>query len=602
MLHFSGHGSRQPAKPDATEELDGYDEIFLPADVAGWDKNIGSVENAIVDDEIGAFIRSYRRKGADVWVIFDSCHSGTITRGGRVGYDSVRMRKVSGTALGIPERQADSARMRGGSAADLFLAGHFSETEPGMLIVFSAAHASEEAPEMALPKGDPKQEQRGLLSHSIYTVLGRFPGVSYLQLAQLVTDRYASLPWFRNRPQFHGTDMDRIVFNGSEGRTRLFRTTMDENDHTRLTISAGTLRGFGANAGVAIHAKAVASDENLLGTGTVSTATATEAVANVEWKQGTKPKHRNIPVYARLVQPAYEARVLIARLDTVREEDNRRLREIIEGLAPNIPLAKFSDYDQDADYFAAFFAEKFWLLRPGQTLPCAARKITATERVECNKTRQPEPLPWSIAEEAEVLVSRAAKARALTKLQGATSLPRDLVVDVQVKRPGQDAPVPLSDHARPLRAGDELYYSVNNIRGKQPETWDISLFYVDSKFGIQALYRRGFSIRLEPGEKLERLLGTINAETLGTENLVVIAEPVRDGIEADYYFLVQDRYEQVAMKGTQRGRGPSSPLQALLEEIPADPAGARTRGLNAAAQSTGAQGQVKVFSWTVVEQ
>ena len=81
-------------------------------------------------------------------------------------------------------------------------------------------------------------------------------------------------------------------------------------------------------------------------------------------------------------------------------------------------------------------------------------------------------------------------------------------------------------------AGDQIYYSVRNIRNKRPTAWDISLFYVDSQFGIQALQERGHSARIQPGEKLDtQLLGTINAETLGAESLVVIAEPVRDGVE-----------------------------------------------------------------------
>ena len=104
LLYFSGHGSRQPVKAKSAEELDGYDEIFLPSDVRGWNKSIGAVENAILDDEIGDFLRSYRRKGTDVWLIFDSCHSGTMTRG--VGDDSVRTRRPNDGALRIPQVQA----------------------------------------------------------------------------------------------------------------------------------------------------------------------------------------------------------------------------------------------------------------------------------------------------------------------------------------------------------------------------------------------------------------------------------------------------------------------------------------------------------------
>ena len=386
LLHFAGHGARQPSKPGATEELDGFDEIFLAADVRGWSKEIGAVENAITDDEIGAFIRSYRRKGADVWLIFDSCHSGTMTRG--VGDDSVRTRKVPDTVLGVPQFPiSDLPKSTAGPQTPTFADGA-SDSERGMLIAFSAAHTSEEAPEMSLPKRGPQAEQRGLLSHSIYTVLSRFPAVSYRQLAQLVSDQYAAVPWLRSRPQFYGTDMDRVVFNGSGTRVSLFRANVDKDDNSRLMVSAGALRGLDTDAGIAIHADASGTEENLLGVGTVVTATATEAVVKVHWHQGVEvPASHHIPVYVRLVQPAYEARVLIARLDTVRDEDNQRLQEIIAAMEPQVPLVNFSGYDAGADYFAAFFGNKFWLLRPGQTLPCAVRKVDVAERAECERTR-----------------------------------------------------------------------------------------------------------------------------------------------------------------------------------------------------------------------
>jgi len=82
VIFLAGHGSQQPAN-DAPDnfEPDGLDEIFLPADVAGWNKTVGQVENAIIDDEIHAWVMAIRAKGAFVWVIVDACHAGTMTRG-----------------------------------------------------------------------------------------------------------------------------------------------------------------------------------------------------------------------------------------------------------------------------------------------------------------------------------------------------------------------------------------------------------------------------------------------------------------------------------------------------------------------------------------
>ncbi|NJS39269.1 MAG: caspase family protein [Rhodobacteraceae bacterium] len=78
-LHFSGHGTQAPAL-DPASELDGLDELFLPVDIGPWSDGVGAVENALVDDEIGTLIDGLRANGANVWAVFDSCHSGTATR------------------------------------------------------------------------------------------------------------------------------------------------------------------------------------------------------------------------------------------------------------------------------------------------------------------------------------------------------------------------------------------------------------------------------------------------------------------------------------------------------------------------------------------
>ena len=45
------------------------------------DETVGHVENAIVDDEIRIWVSAIRATGALVWVIVDTCHAGTMTRG-----------------------------------------------------------------------------------------------------------------------------------------------------------------------------------------------------------------------------------------------------------------------------------------------------------------------------------------------------------------------------------------------------------------------------------------------------------------------------------------------------------------------------------------
>ena len=590
MSYLDQPRSRQPAREGDPDERDGYDEIFLPADADKWDPDIGSVKNAITDNELGRFISSYRSKGGDVWLIADSCHSGTMTKG--LGDDAVVERYKDPLDLGIPE-SADGSMISGvqGSQGPVF-ADEYQRPESGMLIAFSAAHTSERAPEMPLPRRSEDAEVRGLLSHNIFTTLRQFPGVSYRQLAQLVTDKYTSMPWNRSTPQFYGSDMDRVVLNSSEARATLFDATREE-DGTRLSIAAGNLRGFDVGAYVAIHADASDVEDNLIGTGTVVTATATESKIDAQWEDGAEVPHHSKPVYARLTAPAYSSKVMISRLETNSTDDNRRLHELLSGV--NDPLVVFADYDTGADYYAAYFDDRFWLLRPGESLPCDVRKdvTTADELRECLDRRQELTLLWSPADEVEALISKAARVRILTKLQEVVGGPAELFVDVQVQRPNDEAPISRSDYPGPLHPGDRVFYRIEN---RDDDPWDVFFFYVTSDLGITDVLGFGHSARVLSREVEMRELGAINDSTLGTESLVVIADPVRqgEGLEPDYSFLAQEPGNIIY-----KGALPRGPVQAALEALwtpDGDHAGAMTsKGLGPPQKDA----KIRVFTWTV---
>ena len=387
LLYFAGHGSRQPAGSDAEEELDGYDEIFLPADVGAWNRDIGAVDNAIVDDEIAEFIDGYRRTGVDVWAVFDSCHSGTMTRG--VGDAGVRTRQVPPGDLGVPTASRATAGT-GSTPPFMDISESSGESEMGSLVGFFASHSGEETPEMALPRGaeETDQEVYGLFSYSLWNALRRYPNASYGELAELVLAEYAAMPHMRSTPQFYGTNMEEAVFGGG-GRPSVFRATRSREDRERLEIPAGRLRGFDEGAGVSIH-RDPATDENV-GVGVVTNATSTGSTVTAQWRSGVEvPENYRVPVWVRLVQPAYTPTVVISLLETRRDADNDELARLASALeAEDIPFVTFRRDDRDADYFAAFFSGRFWLLRPDQQLPCPVRPGFEEGRGACEDARTP---------------------------------------------------------------------------------------------------------------------------------------------------------------------------------------------------------------------
>lgn len=78
LIYFAGHGSRMADGPDG-DETDGFDEVYVPLDGRLGDGGVGWA-NVIVDDELGASIDRMVARGALVWLVADTCFSGTFSR------------------------------------------------------------------------------------------------------------------------------------------------------------------------------------------------------------------------------------------------------------------------------------------------------------------------------------------------------------------------------------------------------------------------------------------------------------------------------------------------------------------------------------------
>lgn len=97
VFYFSGHGGQAPDQ--SGDEGGGFDEIFLPADAAGWNGTTGAVENAILDDELQIWAQSLLARGVKLVGLIDACHADTGFRGSTAGV----ARGLSMQDLAIPE-------------------------------------------------------------------------------------------------------------------------------------------------------------------------------------------------------------------------------------------------------------------------------------------------------------------------------------------------------------------------------------------------------------------------------------------------------------------------------------------------------------------
>lgn len=544
-LHFSGHGTQAPAL-DPETELDGLDELFLPVDIGPWSNRIGAVENALVDDEIGALLDGLRAKGASVWAVFDSCYSGTATRAVETVGDEVRLRQLPPDALGIDVEAVGASRSADPQAAE---APFDRSTGEGGFVAFFAAQTNEVTPEMNLPKGKPGRKPQGVFTWTLMQTLAEYPNATYGQIGQEVLRRYAVKNLAKATPLFEG-DLDQVVFGG-EGGARVPQWRADVSD-AGFTIPAGTLHGLSEGAVLAVMASAADADAEALGFVELTSVGTFAATGQAVEKDG------------KVLPTALPEGVTLRKLDTVLDftltvalpppgsTPADALLAVLEELqAVAGPRLIFVSPQDDADLRLAVLPESprpdaIWVL-PSTGL---AEDLAITPSVStADKDR---------ADLAAVLVdtlTKMARAQNLMKLAGAVAASNPNVEVELLTRTPEDrtlrplpfAPVPT------LLPDDEVHVRARN-NGDGPI--DVNVLYIGADWSIS----HWFAGRLQPGDVLKKGLFKISADVLGQERILVVVTPARPQSPVeDLSYLAQDALE------TTRSVSPSAFDAALAE-------------------------------------
>jgi hypothetical protein len=585
-LHFAGHGSQQPAR-DPKLKPDGLSEIFLPRDVGRWDGTVGTVHNAIVDEELVQRLDALLAKGAFVWAVFDACHSATLMRGGVSIGDGIRYRKVDPAALGVPsaaleQAAANAPRTRGAAEPKVPLAGLAPKSGPGRFVAFYAAQTTETTPEMRLPAGHPDRKPMGLFSFTLGQALATLPdGITYRQLAQHVLARYAEQNFNSPTPLFTGS-LDAPVF-GSEPRARVWQWPI----RSGLAIDAGALNGLTDSALLAILPGPLAKSEEALGYARVASVDVFSAkLKPVE--HGGKPAlpQAKVPsdAFARLLEPAVSFALTVsgpidAKGATV--SDAAATKAIATVQAQKDLRVQWLGGRSDPDLRLVVLGGQLWLVPRGAML--VKEGPLKTHSIVLNQEEA--QLARKIADSLRAIGKLTALQRLATAVSsGAAS--QNLEVGLELSRDGKKRRI--SREAVPvLKKGDVISAQVMN---KGRSAVDVTILYVNSDYGIQAVYPRsiGSANRVAAGGKINETLGEITDDTLGTERLIVIAVESRRNEESyDFSFL-----EQASLERTRGARGDDAIIGAFMD------AGYRaaTRGLSAAVPSRVA---MQAFAWRV---
>lgn len=556
-LHFSGHGSQQPAI-HGSDLSDGLDEIFLPRDIGAWSAQIGMIENSLTDNEMNVILTEIRNTGANVWAVFDSCHSGTMTRS--VTGKKVVSRNVRPKLLGVEDNTVNV--MTRSTLKEVAL-----DTEKaGFLIAFSAAQSNEEAPEMELPSANGDLPQ-GLFTFTLTSLIGQNPNLSYRQLAQGILSAYNSLPWYKTTPLFEGGKaLDKAIFDRDVSVNLRYPVTKTRN---KYQIQAGLLNGLENGAIVEVYDSVTGSQRSALMEITKAQVASSEGKV-IEGEISNKNS------FSQLLRPALPnpltikwqtkpSAVWLDALDLLLQKSELLKRTVT-----------WVDSDQAADVSLYVSDDLLYFFSvENEVLPCALSKSEGA----CNDQEKYLASEYQLTDKNSIYsvlengISRFVRARNLMRLS--LSMAGKGAINTEVELNGQavtlDKPISAKD-------GDELYVGfINNQRTPV----DLSVFFVDSGLGIYQVYPEpGYSGRLFTGQSAE-FEGIVNGATTGEEQFVVISVPTsRESPPMTLSHLQQEPMQSLSFfekTAKKRGNGVSDIFSQSLGDAPKSRAFAKAK-------------------------
>ena len=616
VILLSGHGSQVPVPKSqsnlldaANPEPDGMDEVFLPSDVGKWKD--GKVENCITDNQLSDWLKKMGHKGADVWLVCDCCHSGTLSKSGAKPPDGIRWRSADPqTELGIPldairaaeQRAAGGGRSKGGAAVEESPLGIGSPRRTpvadapgsprGRVISFFGAQPFEKAPEMPCPRkadANAKREVHGLLTYALGCALQQSAtSMTYRELSQKVLASYrAENLSFLPTPFCEG-DVDQEVL-GLKRWPKRSRVVLERHGG-KLFATAGELHGIVAGSILRVFPPAGNSDaKRRLGYLKVTKAgVLLSEVVPIPFPEDGK----TIPAVAEKQLPELAGCEIVQRnigdlklpLFIATSTGNEKQQTILKTLAsqfagPTRTLGRVTTAER-AEWTVRAADGRFELVR-GRGDDSVGRFSKPSGRVEnpSYETGGPRVVQSYDTDDADKLTEWLKQDlkkifivqnvwRVAETARGDVGKGRKPRFDFAVQRvspgstpvahaPGSPAGSPNTAVAYPK---DVLRILLSNRRGID-DVW-VTVLFLDSKYGIDVFV----SESIKAGEALKPLEIEITDETFGPEGLVVLVQDLKSFSQRQHFELLAQKQlgqgsRSVATAAPNFGK---SPFAALL--------------------------------------
>lgn len=570
MIYMSGHGSQAPAS--AADETDGLDELFLPIDVAKVSGS-GPVPNAITDNEIREKLRALLDSGANVWLVVDACHSGTLSRAQET---SRTARFLDPAALGLPNVSSERGMIRLADAppGDTPADGVFNFGQSRQFVGFYAALPSQVAYESAAPvnAAGAGRSVVGEFTWSLVTAIRAGGLADYEELGRQVVATHAQGMRSDTIPMFEG-DLRQppMLGSGAGGKSIALKA-----DGGQLLTQSGAIDGLGAGAILELTDRTAGS--KALGRTRVTSVGLNEARLEIisttpdgtaviaAAKAGSRPELARIG--ARLVahSPSFVLRIAHPALlpgVTATAADSAMLKAVINAVdvlikqppeRQSVALAVVGP-DEPADIYPYIAKGSVWffprgadlaLLGPGApySLPTPDFDVTANT---LGKTFRALGMHANLMRIADAIrssdVSNALDARLFVK-PASPELRRGDRCEALDEGYAKDLPgIPQGAHEFVWRKNAPVVMNCDmvylQIRNTGPAALDVSTFYVDLWGNVSFLWTYdggadGYGMRLKPGQSRivyypESLGKADEHQAVGPMQLLVLATTSRTG-------------------------------------------------------------------------
>ena len=574
MIFYSGHGTEQPVKDTSQDpERGNLDQVMLPTDAGDYDPKTKTVVHGIVDDEIGAALDKIRDKNADVWVVIDACHAGSMTRG---VIDGTAVRGIEPSQLGIPAAEPRAVPVKAGPDAWSFQ----TKSARGSLVGFFAVDSSREAIERAFDEfdapmiGSGPDRRAGVFTYFLYRALldGKHKVSRYQDLARLIVSemRKSENPPSA-MPTFDG-DLSRPFLAG--GVAPSAPVWLAEVDGDKVRVPAGTLHGLAANTVLKLSAS---PDGPEWTRATLTEVQAIRASALLEKPAGDRPAM----IWASVAQPSVSFRLTVAEppADELTDPAVRKLLEDAK-IAANQGAIEWVSSQAAAQLRLRVREGRVWVLpADGEWIRKDLQEKDAKLKIyplTPSVAVQPEAAGKAASELASILYRRARAANLVRVAQSWNEALDDqgAVKNIKVTAerftqrgsdadPYRECPKKLSlEGYEPAARGfgapgqkaegvpPALHCDIIKVTVKNtgPRDLDVNVSYVDAGGGIQYLIQRAgdactFTLPSGSGEAVRHAMvrtwqggkaGT--PDTIGREHIVVTAVEQKDGIQSDLCF------------------------------------------------------------------